>query len=104
MTGALVDREVRFPDPVVRSRYSYTATFRLGRYTVRVRIRSATTRRESFAVAEVLTPLLTWTVLVDAEPAERTYTAFSDETVDAMADELLQRAAAIVASDPGGDR
>jgi hypothetical protein len=104
MTGALVDREVRFPDPVVRSRCSFTATFRLGRYTVRVRIRSATTRRESFAVAEVLTPLLTWTVLVDAEPAEHTYTGFSDETVDAMADELLQRAAAVLPGGQGGDR
>ena len=104
MMGALVDREVRFPDPVVRSRYSYTATFRLGSYTIRVRIRSAATRRESLAVAEVLTPLLTWTVLVDAEPSERTYTGFSDEKVDAMADELLRRAAAIVPEDQGGDR
>ena len=99
-----MDREVRFPDPSVGSRYSYSATFKLGSYTVRIRIRSATTRRESWAVAEVLTPLLTWTALVDAEPPECTSTGFDDKTIDTVADELLARAAAILPREQGGNQ
>jgi hypothetical protein len=104
MTTMLLDSELRFTDQTSRSSYSYVAVYRTGPYTVRVRLRSATTRRESQAVAEVLAAGLTWTVLVDAEPPERTRGEVDPASVAALADGLLARATVILANGHGDPR
>ena len=46
--------------------YRWTEVLRLAGHTVRVRVHRDAYPGQSWAVAEVLTPHLTWTALVDA--------------------------------------
>ena len=96
MTVVLLDSELRFTDQVARSSYYFTAVYRVVPHTVRIRLRSAAVRRESLAVAEVLSLGLTWTVLVDAEPPERKRGEVDPAAVAALAEGLVARAAAIL--------
>ena len=104
MKAVLIDSEVRFPDPMLGSLYRYAATYRIGTKVVRVRLVSASTRRESLAVAEVLSAGLTWTVLVDAEPPERVPGDFDNARVEALAEDLVRRAGAILRAAEAVDR
>lgn len=75
-----------------------TRTWHCGDYTVRARIAHDTYRRQSYAVAEVLTPELTWTQLCEESAKDfHNYTnppAASQLCI--LANQLMRRACAIL--------
>jgi hypothetical protein len=104
MTATLLDSELRFLDQTTRNLYSYAAFYRAGPNVLRVRLRLASTRRESQAVVDLLSGLLTWTVLVDAEPPERPRGEADPAAVATFAADLVARATAILPEADGGVR
>lgn len=81
-----------------------TRTYRLGQYTVRVRVARDSYMTQSYAVAEVLTPALTWTNLCE-QPPENFFehapthgpkAAASQELLLKLADDLARRGARIL--------
>lgn len=81
-----------------------TRTYQVGEYTVRVRIARDSYITQSYAVAEVLTPALTWTNLCE-QPPERFFehapmygpkAAASEGFLLKLADDLARRTARIL--------
>lgn len=88
--------------------YTLTRVHRIGTDTVRVRVERDSYTRQSFAVAEALSALLTWTELAADPPGNWHHTTPRSagngvEVVGALgeiAGALLRRAAAILARPP----
>ncbi|WP_018352021.1 hypothetical protein [Longispora albida] len=81
--------------------YRLTRVDRIGGHTIRVRVHRDNRASQSHAIAEVLTPQLTWTDLCSDLPsgwfdASPHYTAPADTALDTIAAGLLRRAAAIL--------
>lgn len=82
--------------------YRLTQTHHLDGYTVRVRVHRDFYLHQSWAIAEVLTPALTWTELVTAPPADwhpgthtpriTAHAAAARDTLQPTADHLTERA------------
>ncbi|MGY0234073.1 hypothetical protein [Longispora urticae] len=87
--------------------YKLTRVDKLGEHTVRTRVYRDFYRAQSHAIAEVLTPVLTWTQLASREPSawhdslpSNMSSNLSDALLDDIAAQLLQRAATILGVAP----
>jgi hypothetical protein len=82
--------------------YELARVHRVGRHTVRIRVRRDFYQAQSFAVAEVLNAALTWTPLAGEPPATwHPWTPARSAAIAPLApiaDTLLDRARAILSS------
>jgi len=84
--------------------YTCTRIVHLGPYTVQARVKRGFLAEDSWAVAEILSADLTWTVLVHShsdhwfEHTAEPYGVDAKAELNAIADDLIRRAAAIIPS------
>jgi hypothetical protein len=86
--------------------YRLTRVYRINDHTVRVRICRDAYQPQSYAVAEVLTPMLTWTDLVtepvsnwyETTPSQFVKPAPTASTLHPLAEQLIRRARTILNS------
>ncbi|WP_233513952.1 hypothetical protein [Micromonospora craterilacus] len=97
--GTVVDRSFDISNS---SHYTLTRVHHIDGHVIRVRVRRDYRTYQSSAVAEVLTPALTWTVLARdpmtaCHPGTRWSTVKTENVLAAVADKLVARARTILA-------